>query len=172
MNRDGLKILGFRHELQVFDIATGELVDSEIQYNRIPQAGIDFLIQTPFGDVAPIPQFYCGLFTKNFLAQAETSAADIPSVMGEFVDYAEATRPLWNRAYDGAGTLDNLGSKAVFTPTKDASVYGSFIVSNQVKGANTGLLLSVVRFSTIKPLSAGLEAKLICGLTYIPTNAI
>ena len=172
MNRDGLKILGFRHELQVFDIATGELVEQEVKYNRIPQAGVDFLIQTPFGDTAPITQFYCGLFTQNFIPQAGTTAADIPSVMGEFVDYAEATRPLWNRNYDGAGTYDNSEAKAVFTPTRDANVYGSFITSNAVKGSNTGLLLSVVRFSTIKPLSAGLEAKLICGLTYIPTNAI
>lgn len=172
MNVDALKILGFRHELQIFDKATGELVDSEVAYNRIPQAGIDYLIQTPFGDVAPVTTWYCGLFRNNFLADAGTSAADIPSVMGEFVDYSEATRPLWDRAYNGAGTMDNSLSRAVFTPTVDRQVYGSFIVSNAAKGGSTGLLLSVVRFSTVKQVYVGQEAKLVCGLTYIPANVL
>lgn len=169
---DGLKVLGFRHELQIFDKATGELVSSEVKLNRVPQAGLDFLIQAPFGDVPAVTEFYCGLFTKNFVADAGTTAADIPNNMGEFVAYSETARPRWARQYNGASTYDNMASKAVFTPTQDATVYGSFIVSNQTKGANTGLLLSVVRFTTTKPLSAGQEAKLICGLTYIPTNSI
>ncbi|OLU22905.1 hypothetical protein BVH03_21880 [Pseudomonas sp. PA15(2017)] len=169
MSHDTLNILGFRHELQLFDRRTGELVHREVKHNRIPQAGLDFLAQAPFGDVASIPAFYCGLFTKNFLASANTSAADIPAIMGEFLDYSEPTRPEWLRSYND-GTYDNLASKAVFTPTKDATVYGSFIVSNQTKGANSGLLLSVVRFSTAKQLSVDLDAKLVCGITYIPTN--
>lgn len=172
MNKDTLKILGFRYELEIVDLATGAVVDREVQYNRIPQAGIDFLIQAPFGDTPPVANFYCGLFTKNFVSSAGTTAADIPVNMGEFVNYSEATRPLWARTYDGAGTYDNFANKAVFTPTQDVTVYGSFIVSNQTKGANSGLLLSVVRFSTVKSLSAGQEARLVCGLTYIPTNVI
>jgi len=169
---DELRIRGFRHELQIVDLASGEIVDREVVYNRIPQAGLDFLIQAPFGDVPSIGALYCGLYTNNYLPTANTTAADIPAVMGEFVNYSEATRPLWDRAYNAAGIMDNVNSKAVFTPQADASVYGSFIVSNQTKGANSGLLLSVARFNTIKPLSAGQEARLLCGLTYIPTSAI
>lgn len=172
MDIDPLKILGFRHVFEIYDKATGKLVDREVKYNLIPQAGIDFLIQTPFGDVAPIPTWYCGLFRNNFLPDANTSAADIPGAMAEFVEYSEATRPLWDRAYNGASTMDNSLSKAVFTPTAERTVYGSFIVSNPTKGANSGLLLSVVRFSTAKPLSIGLEARLSCGITYIPANTI
>jgi len=172
MGNDELKVLGFRYELELIDKATGVVVDREVKYNRIPQAGIDFLVQSPFGDVPTIGTFYCFLFKNNFVASSGTTSADIPATMGEFVDYSEATRPLWVRAYDGAGTLSNVGSKAVFTPTTDAVCYGAGIVSNSAKGANTGLLLSVVRFSTTKQLTAGLEAKLTCGLTYIPTNAV
>lgn len=172
MSNDGLKVLGFRHELQIFDIATGELIESEVKYNRIPQEGLDFLIQSPFGLVAAVPNFYCALFSNNFQADANTSAADLPGVMGEFTAYSEATRPVWTKAYNGAGTIDNAASKAIFTPTQDGIAYGSCIVANPTKGANTGLLLSVVRYATVKPLSAGMEAKLLCGLTYIPTNAL
>lgn len=172
MQKEGLKVLGFRHELQIFDIATGELIESEVKFNRIPQAGLDFLIQSPFGLVAPVPNFYCALFSNNFLADANTSAADLPGVMGEFTAYSEATRPAWVHTYNGAGTIDNFASKAIFTPTADGVAYGSVIVANPTKGANSGLLLSVARYSTVKPLSVGMEAKLLCGITYIPANAI
>lgn len=167
-----MKVLGFRHELEIIDLATGEVIDREVKYNRIPQAGLDFLILAPFGDTPSIGSFYCGLFKNNFVADSNTTAADIPANMGEFLDYTEATRPLWNRAYNNAGTLDNFASKAVFTPEQDATIYGSFICSNQTKGSNSGLLLSVVRFATTKQLSTGQAASLVCGLTYIPTSAI
>lgn len=172
MNTDPLKILGFKHELEIVEIATGKVVAREVKLNRIPQAGIDFLIQAPFGDMPPISTWYCTLYRNNVLPDANTSAADLPSVLGEFVDYSEATRPEFVRSYNGAGTMDNAANKAVFTPTAEQSVYGSAIVSNPTKGANTGLVLSAVRFSTVKPLSIGLEARLVCGLTYIPTNVI
>jgi hypothetical protein len=172
MNKDALKVLGFRHELTIYEIATGRIVEREVKLNRIPQAGLDFLIQSPFGATPPIANFYCGLYRNDFLADANTSAADIPSNMGEFLDYSEATRPQWMRAYNNAGTQDNSASKAVFTPTVERIIYGSFIVSNQTKGANSGLLLSVVRYNTVKTVSPGLEAKLVCGLTYIPANVL
>lgn len=169
---DHLKVLGFRHVLELIDPKTGEVLDREEVVNRIPQAGIDFLMQAPFGDVAAVPNFYCGLFRNNFIPVAGTTAADIPTAMGEWVDYSEGTRPLWDRAYNGAGTYDNTLSKAVFTPTADANLYGSFICSSAEKGGNTGLLISVARFSTVKPVSTGVEARLSCGLTYLPSTSI
>lgn len=172
MAADELRILGFKYELFIYNKATGKLVDYDVQYNRIPQAGIDYLIQAPFGDVAPISNWYCGMFRNNFLPVASTTSADIPSAMGEFVDYSEATRPLWVREYNGLGTMDNAGTRAVFTPTADRLLYGAFIASNPTKGGSTGLLLSVVRFSTAKQVYRGEEAKLVCGITYIPTNVI
>lgn len=172
MNFDGLKVLGFRHELEIFDKATGVVLSREVKYNRIPQAGIDFLIQAPFGDVAAIPNFYCTLFRNNVLPTAEMTAADLPSVLGEFTEYSETTRPAWERIYNGAGTWDNVASKALFTATAERDIYGSAIVSNSVKGSNTGLLLSVVRFSTVKKISPEHPGRLVCGLTYIPTNVL
>lgn len=170
MNNDGVGVRGFHYTLETLNPATG-LIELTEAYNRIPQLGLDFLIQAPFGDTPPIGAFYCTLFTKDFVPTSLTTAADLPSVMGEFVSYDELSRPLWDRAYNGAGTISNFAAKAVFTPTVDAWAYGACIVSSPTKGAPDGLLLSVVRFGTRKPLSAGEEAKLVAGLTYIPTNA-
>lgn len=171
MTRDVLGVRGFRYALETVNPLTGELEITEA-CNRIPNLGLDFLMRSPFGDTPPIGAFYCLLFTQDFVATGLTTAADIPSNMGEYVDYEETSRPLWDRQYNGAGTYDNAASKAIFTPKNDIFVYGAAMVSNPTKGANDGLLLSVVRFSTRKPLSAGQEAKLVTGLTYIPTTTI
>lgn len=168
---DTVMVRGFRHVLELYDKATGELVDREDVFNLIPNVGIDFLAQAPFGDAAPIPQFYCGLFTANYIPTSSVTSAQIPTSMAEFVAYPNATRPSWDRAYANH-THDNAASKAIFLPSVDANVYGSFIVSSPTKGGNDGLLLSVARFSTVKALSAGLEAKLWCGLTYVASNTI
>lgn len=172
MSTEVLKILGFRHELEIYDKKTGIVISREVKLNRIPQAGIDFLIQAPFGDVAPIPSFYCGLFRNNELPTEGMTASDIPSVLGEFTEYSEATRPEWQRVYNDAGSYYNADAKAEFTATAERDICGSFIVSNPVKGSNSGLLLSVVRFSTVKKISPEHPGRLSVGLTYIPTNIL
>lgn len=162
----------FKHELELFDRRTGQLVDRAVAFNRIPQLGMDFLMLAPFGVTPSIDLWYCGLFSENFVATAATKASDIPTTMREFTAYSEPGRPEWQYSYDGAGTLSNGGDKAVFTPTQDGNVYGSFIASSSEKGGTGGLLLSVARFDTVRNLTADIEAKLSCGITYLPTNAV
>lgn len=169
---EGMKLDGFKWEIELVDTATGEVIEREELRNRIPKEGLDFLIQSPFGVTAPIGAFYCGLFRANYLPVAETTAADIPGAMQEFIDYAEPSRPQWARTYNGAGTQDNYADKAVFTPTADATVYGAFLVASPAKGSSAGPLISVVRFNTAKQLTAGIEARLVAAITYTPTNVV
>lgn len=162
---------GFIHRLVILD-KDGNVVDDEATHNLIPQVGIDFLIRSPFGDTAPISTFYCGLFSGNYIPSSSTTAADIPTNMQEFTNYSEGTRPVWTRAYDGVGTMDNIANRAQFTVTQDRTVYGAFLVSSSTKGGNNGLLLSVVRFASPKSLTIGQTAQLISGITYVPTNIV
>lgn len=163
--------LGFVHDVQILD-ARGREIARERIHNKIPQDALSFLIRTPFGDTPSIGSFYCGLYTNNFIPSDSTTAADIPINMGEFVQYEETTRPLWERTFVPYGQYTNETSPAVFTPTQDATVYGSFLVSSATKGGNTGLLLTVARFSSTKTLSVGNTARLRTSLTYIPTDVI
>ena len=171
MSNDGVRVRGFRYELSTVNPHTGEL-EVEVATNRIPGLGLNFLIQAPFGDVPIISGFYCTLFTKDYVPTNLSKASDIPSIMGEFINYSELTRPEWVRGYLGNAALDNFDNKAIFTPTVDARVYGAVLVSSPTKSSPDGLALSVVRFSTYKQLYAGQEAKLVAGLTYIPANSI
>jgi len=140
--------------------------------NLVPQSGMSLLIQAPFGDAAPVSALYVGLITKNYLPTAATTAADIPNNMGELTGYVEATRPLWAKVFDGQATYDNSASRAQFTATVDSLLYGAFLVSEPTKGSANGLLLSLVRFPSPRPLSAGLTLYLASGLTYIPSSIV
>lgn len=166
------KHVGFIHTLDATD-ALGRVVDtSGPTCNRVPAAGLDFLIRAPFGDAVAINTIYAGLFLANFLPQDNTSAADLPILMNEFTQFTEPTRPIWERVYNGSGSYDNDDSPAVFTPTQDVMVYGSFLISAGDKGGNTGLMLSVTRFPSAVRLTAGNPGRLRTSLTYLPTDVI
>lgn len=169
--KSGIGFDGFVYQFELRDQA-GNLVDAWSEHNLVPQAGLNFLIQAPFGDVAPISAFYAGLYRGNYIPSSATTSADIPGAMNEFVNYSETSRPVWSRTYDGAGTVDNSADRAIFTFTSDATIYGSFLVSSSVKGGNTGLLVSVVRFASPRVIPAGLTLNLTSGITYVPTNVV
>ena len=119
-----------------------------------------------------MPTFFLGLFRGNYVPSAGTTATDIPTNMIEFIDYSETIRPQWVRELTGIATFDNAVTKAEFTVTNDRTIYGAFLVSDSMKGGNNGLLLSCVRFSTPKAVSAGQTVKLYGGITYTSTNII
>lgn len=162
---------GFEWTIEVSN-EDGSIASSETHWNLIPFDGLNFLIRSPFGDVAAIPTFYLGLFRGNYIPSGGTKASDIPTNMIEFVDYSEASRPTWEKVLTGVSTFDNNLNKAGFTVTADRTVYGAFLVSDSVKGGNNGLVLSCVRFASPKALSVGQTVKLYGGITFSSSNII
>ena len=158
--------VGFVYEHELVD-GLGRRIDVQSDLNKIPSAGINLLIRAPFGDATPITTFYVGLFRNNALPTDATKASDIPSVLGEFTNYEEAERPLWDKVYDGNGTYSNAANRAEFTFLSDQMIYGAFMVSSAEKGGSGGLVLSAVRFTTPRMIYAGLTLKMTTSLTYV-----
>ena len=77
---------------------------------------------------------------------------------------------MWTHAYDGVSVVDNLASKAVFTFNATKTIYGAFLVSSSVKAGNTGVLLSIARFSTAKVMESGTVFSVAAGITLVPTT--
>lgn len=169
--KDQVAVKGFKWDLEVLDV-DGSVIERETNNNLIPSAGMNFLVRAPFGDVSPISTFYLGLFRGNYVPSPGTTAADIPSNMIEFVDYAETARPAWDRSFNNSASMDNNMSKASYTATQDRTIYGAFLVSEPGKGGNTGLVLSCVRFASPKQVSVGQTINLTGGITYVSTNVI
>lgn len=156
---------GFEWGFELYDKATGQLIDSEHVLNMIPNQAWDFLIPAALGDIAAIGTFYCGLYTADYSPDAGVKASDLPGLV-EFTGYPGSTRPLYERSYSSAGVLSNVLNKAVITPTQDARAYGMFLVSASEKGSGSGILLSIGRFATAKQLTSGVEAKLIATASF------
>lgn len=165
-HNEQLKINGFVWNLQIKD-EHGRVIEEEESHNLIPNDGLDFLIGAPFGLSVPISDFYLGLFRGDYTPTHNTKATDIPSNLVEMVDYSESTRPVWTGVKGSNAAIDNLDSKAEFTITQDRTIYGAFLVSSEAKSGGGGLLLSCVRFSSPKQITAGQTVKLAGGLAYI-----
>lgn len=163
------KKLGVDYCFELLD-ASGNLIDKWPVQNLVPLPGVNHLAATMFGDAAAIGTFHVGLFSGNYLPSMASAAADIPTSMGEFVGYSEATRPVWQRL-NTDGIISNAHARAAFTLTSNVTLYGGFLVSNNAKGAGTGLLLSVARFPTPRPVEAGMVIRVAGELSLISTGA-
>jgi hypothetical protein len=150
----------------------GRIDVGETVRNIIPQAGVDHVVGLIKGDVAPIANWYVGVFQGNYTPTSGTTSGDLQTSAQESQAYEEATRPLWQNAYDGVGVIDNIANRAVFTFNAARTIYGAFIVSNSVKGGNTGLLLSIARFASPRSVDVGAQLRVAAGLTLVPTNLI
>jgi hypothetical protein len=139
--------------------------------NRIPQQGIDYFAGVSMlGGVGPISNWYVGMFEGNYVPDDSTTAADLPAHAGETTAYSEATRPAWDKIYDGVGVINNLANRATFTFTAAKTLYGAFLVSSSTKGGPGGTLLSIARFPTPRQADVGYAARLGVAVTLVSTN--
>ncbi|TLP68242.1 hypothetical protein FEA48_30785 [Pseudomonas nitroreducens] len=158
---------GFMHSYEFFD-AQGNLMWREEIHNQMPQDGVDYAAKALFGDTPAIGVFYVGLYAGNVVPSLALKASDLQSTLLEFTKYSEPSRPQWQRVYDNTSMIDNLASRAEFTITENARLYGGFLVSSNVKGGNTGVLLSVARFDSPRDVTAGGTFKIGAGLGLVP----
>lgn len=149
----------------------GVVVDSWVDSNVIPVQGLDYIANAIFGDVAAIGTFYVGVFSNNYIPTSASVAADFPVAMGEFVGYSETARPAWARI-NTSGVISNVVSRAAFTVTSPATLYGGVLVSSSVKGSTAGTLLSAARFSSAKTVEAGMVLRVRAEISFIPTSVV
>lgn len=162
---------GLKYGLYVRNAAGQWVQDGPPMCNLMPQESVDHVAGLIRGSGAtPISTWYMGLFENNYVPTSAVTAADLPGVVGECLAYDEVTRPSWDHQYDDVSIIDNTLSLATFTFNATKRVYGAFIVSSSTKGGNTGLILSIARFTTPRDLESGMEFGVGGVLTLIPTS--
>jgi len=161
-----IRLPGFTYVCDVLS-PTGDLLDSFVVGNLIPQQAIDYVASTLDGSGSVFPSWYVGVFKNDFTPVAGTTAAQLPTTVGEFVGYSETTRPGWAAVYDNTSRLDNSATVAEFTLTQDVTLYGAFLVSEATKGGGAGTLLSIARFPSPKQLETGSTFKVRAGINIV-----
>lgn len=161
---------GFKYGLYTREPGGDWVQDGDFEYNLMPQAAVDHVATLITGSGTPIASWFMGIYESNYVPTSGVTATDLPGVVGESVAYTGATRPAWAFQYDGVSVIDNTLSLATFTMNAPKTIYGAFIVSNGTKGGNTGLVLSIARFSTPRVLESGTQFGVGGVLTLIPTT--
>lgn len=145
---------GFAYTVEVLD-RDGNVVESSVEHNIMPSEGIAHVLNAVFKSGAQASGWYIGLFKGAYTPIAGDTAATFPANATECVDYDASTRLAFTPGAVSGGGLDNAASRAEFVFTKDVTIYGGFISSASAKGGTSGTLISAVRFSSPKSLSAG-----------------
>ncbi len=149
-----------------YSISSPGYEDEDIP-NLLPIEGINFILTSGLNGDA-----YLALFTTNYTPTSSITAAQFASTAGELVSntegYSETTRRLWEKAAASNGARDNLANRAAFTIATATSVVirGAALLTDQVKGATTGSLLSISRFAQARtqyngdPFSLGYRVRI------------
>lgn len=160
---------GFRWSAELVSPDGEVLRSEELTPNLIPQAGVDYLAGLIRGTGTIIAPWYIGIGEGNYIPTSGVTSADLPSPVGECTAYSNATRPAWGETYDGVSLISNLSNRVEYAMTAEKRLYTGFLVSSSTKGGNTGLLLSVVRFSTPYDTPAGSVFRLGASITLLPS---
>lgn len=154
---------GFQYLIEV--VKNGVVIDSEVVHNLLPEEGIAHILSAALKGGTQVSTWYIGLFEGNYTPVPTDTAATFPGAATECTAYAEAARQEWVEGSIVSGTLNNSASRAEFTSNANKTVYGGFVSSNPTKGATSGTLLSVVRFSSPKTFDSGSVLRVTAGFT-------
>jgi hypothetical protein len=148
-------------------LAIGEYVhdvngqDERTDHNLLPTEGLNHLLGVALSGVAPKTAWYLALFSGAYTPVAGVTAATFPSAATEITSategYSESTRRVWTPGTVATGQVDNVAVKAAFTIATATSltIRGAALLSDSVKGATTGVLMSLSRFSADRVQYAG-----------------
>lgn len=156
--------MGFVYDIEL--LKNGVVIERETVRNLMPMEGINHAIAVAVKGAAQNTTWYLGLYQNNYTPLLTDVALTFPTLAGENVGYAEATRVEWVEGTVTGGTVSNVLSRAEFTSTATATIYGGFMSSAPAKGATSGVLLSAVRFTSPKTFEEGSVLRVTAGLTF------
>jgi hypothetical protein len=149
----------------------GELIDRQVDFNLLPEQGLNHLLDVGAGAGTQLTAFYIALFSGNYTPAADDTAANWVGRATEFTSYDEATREVWTSASASGGSKSNSASKAEFTMATGVTaqnLYGAALCSASAKSATTGKLLAIARFGSTRVVNE--DDVLVVGYTLTLTS--
>lgn len=131
-------------------IRKGEVVDEFEFENLVVNQGINSMLNVYLNAQAGITNWFMGIFQGNYTPVAGDTAATIATNATECSSYTSSTRPQWQQAAASGQAITNAATRATFTFNASVTVYGAFLISNNVIGGTTGTLFSAAMFGAAK----------------------
>ena len=132
--------------------------DERIDPNLIVTEGLNHILDVVLHGTAANGTWYLGLFSGNVTPQATWTAANFTANATEITSntegYSESTRQAFVEAAASAGSINNTANKAAFTiaTASSVTVWGAALLSSNVKGGTSGVLMSASKFSASRTL--------------------
>lgn len=141
---------------EYFHDVNGE--DLRVDANLLPDQGLIYLLNVGLNNGGKLTPWYLALYSANYTPTVGLTAASFPATASEITSttegYAGANRPTWVPSAPTAPLIDNVASRASYTIVTASSltVNGAALLSEQVRGAVTGTLVSAGKFSAARTL--------------------
>lgn len=146
---EGLVPAGFYEVYQ-----NGQLV--EIAPNLIPAEMRSYLLRAGYAGGAQITDWYVGAFSNAVDPADNLTGNTWRASLAEFVNYSEATRPLWAQDVEANQAIANATTLAKITiGAGGGTLNGIVLTSNSAKGTNGGTLGAATRFAAPRPVQEG-----------------
>lgn len=147
----------------------GKLLDKFAFKNLVVNQGLNDNLNTYFNAGAQITAWYMGIFQGNYTPVATDTAASIAGNSTECSSYSSSTRPQWTQAAPSAQSITNAANRATYTFTGSATVYGAFLISNNVIGGTSGILFAAAQFGASKAVVLNDQLLLTYQLNALPS---
>jgi len=131
----------------------GKLVDSWVERNLCVNQGLTYLLGAGFSAVTAISAWYVAIYDNNHTPASNNTYAT-PGFT-EATNYSEATRPAWSKGAVTARTLTNTASKASFTFSSAATIYGAALVGGGTAATTKGNVAGGGQLFNISAFSSG-----------------
>lgn len=139
-------------------------------HNKVVNEGLTYLLSVGIANGTKIGTWYLAPFKGNVTPLATWTAANFTANSTELTEYDEANRPTFVTPGASAQNVNNTASPASITINATVTAYGAALISNAVKSATTGTLLSAGLFTTPKSLADNDTLNLAYSLTATSTT--
>lgn len=159
---------GFIYDLTARHKGDGRILSlDQAMPNRVPLEGLDDMANTYLkGGVGPAA-LYIGLWSGAHVPDGSETAATLLTLVSEVTNYVQPARLLLELGAVSAGSCSNAADLARFDMLGAQTVNGAFLSTTAAKGANTGKILSVVRFANPRAVDETVYLEVLSGFQFI-----
>lgn len=146
--------------LGVFDIAIND-GSRELSDNILPTEALNWMLEVMYGGSTALAAWYIALYTNSITPGASLTGETFTATAGEFDDYDEATRVVFNDSAAASGSKNNHSNRAVFTVSSSVvapvTLRGAALLQASAKNdATAGQKIGACsNFTSGKPVTAG-----------------
>lgn len=130
--------------------------------NIIPLEGKASILSIAFGATAKHSGLYLALFSGSATPADNWTASSFAAAASEIVSmtegYTSPTRPVWTPPSSTAtASIDNFSNAALFTfaTTSQVNVTGAALLTSNVRGGTTGVLVSATKYPLARTFQNG-----------------